>query len=200
MRVSGKTDQKLVSGYTRYIMNSMRWLLCFLFAFSLAFVDVIPPHAVVFAETEEERKARLEKELAAVEQQIAGQQVLVDTKRQERQSLERDLNLLDAEIRKARLGIQARSLAISDLGGQIEDKGAVIEELNNRLNRQRQSLGQLIRKTHEIDDYSLIEVMLSNENLSAFFEDLESFQSIKLSLNESVDILRAIRGLSLIHI
>lgn len=175
-------------------MNSMRWLLCFLFAFSLAFVDVIPPHAVVFAETEEERKARLEKELAAVEQQIAGQQVLVDTKRQERQSLERDLNLLDAEIRKARLGIQARSLAISDLGGQIEDKGAVIEELNNRLNRQRQSLGQLIRKTHEIDDYSLIEVMLSNENLSAFFEDLESFQSIKLSLNESVDILRAIRG------
>lgn len=173
-------------------MRASRLLLCFFFTLSLVAVDITP--LVAHAETEEERKARLEKELKVVEQQIAGQQVLVDTKRQERQSLERDLNLLDAEIRKAKLGIQARSIAISSLGDQIEDKGAVIQELNERVGRQRQSLGQLIRKTHEIDDYSLMEVMLGNENLSKFFEDLESFQSIKLSLNESVDILRAIRG------
>ncbi|MCA9363708.1 lytic murein transglycosylase [Candidatus Kaiserbacteria bacterium] len=148
----------------------------------------------VFAETEAQRKARLEKELENVERQILKQQVLVEDTRLERQSLERDLNLLDAQIKKAQLGIQARNLAIEQLGDQIEDKEGVIVILNERLARQRQSLGQLLRKTQEIDDYSMVEVLLSQEDLSGFFEDLESFTSIKQSLNESVDILKEIRA------
>jgi hypothetical protein len=149
---------------------------------------------IVFAqETEAERKARLERELQNVERQILRQQVLVEDKQLERQSLERDLDLLDAQIEKARLGIQARAVAIEQLGDQIGDKEAVIGELNSRLTRQRQSLGQLLRKTQEIDDYTLVEVMLGKENLSSFFEDLESFQSIKTSLNESVNLLKEIK-------
>jgi len=147
-----------------------------------------------YAETEEERKARLREELSKVEEKIEVQQKLVETKQQERQSLERDLDLLDAEISKAKLGIQARALTIDQLGDQIDDKAGVIEELNNRLAKQRQSLAQLLRKTEEIDDYSLVEVMLGNQNFSRFFDDVESFRSIKASLNESVDILKQIRG------
>jgi len=157
-------------------------------------VVVLSTAPFVFAETEEERKARLEAELQQVEQQIQAQQVLVESKQQERQSLERDLDLIDAEIQKARYGIQARLLTIEQLGDQIGNKEGVIQELTERLARQRQSLGQLLRKTHEIDDYSLMEVMLGTENFSGFFEDLESYRSIKASLNESVDILTEIRG------
>lgn len=150
--------------------------------------------SLVFAETEAERKARLEAELQNVERQILKQQVLVEDKQAERKSLERDVNILDTQIKKARLGIQARALAIEQLEDQIGDKEAVVNELNRRLDRQRQSLGQLLRKTQEIDDYSLVEVMLGKDNLSRFFEDLESFQSIKLSLSESFDLLKEIRG------
>lgn len=147
----------------------------------------------IYAETDAERKKRLEQELQNVERQILKQQVLVEDKQLERQSLERDLDILDAQIEKALLGIQARGVAIEQLGDQIEDKAAVVDELNNRLDKQRQSLGQLLRKTQEIDDYSLVEVMLGNKNLSRFFEDLESFQSIKSSLNESLSILTDIK-------
>jgi peptidoglycan hydrolase CwlO-like protein len=151
--------------------------------------------AVVFsAETEAERKARLEAALQEVEAQIETQQVLVESKQQERQSLERDINLLDAEIEKAKLGIQARAYTIEQLSDQIDDKEGVIAELNDRLRRQRQSLAQLLRNTQEIDDYTLAEILLSNENFSYFFDDLERFQSIKEKLNESVGILRQIRG------
>ncbi|MCD5381950.1 MAG: lytic murein transglycosylase [Candidatus Pacebacteria bacterium] len=147
----------------------------------------------VYAETAEERKARLELELQNVERQILKQQVLVEDTTRERQSLERDVALLDAEIEKARLGIKARNVAIAQLGDQIVDKEGVIVELNDRLDKQRQSLAQLIRKTQEIDDYSLAEVILGKEKFSEFFEDLESFQSIKSSLNESVHLLKEIR-------
>ena len=147
----------------------------------------------VSAETDAERKVRLQNELEQVERQILKQQVLVEDKQLERQSLERDLDILDAQIKKAKLGIQARAVAIEQLGDQITDKSAVITELNGRLDRQRQSLGQLLRKTQEIDDFSLVEAVLSNDNLSAFFEDLESFQSIKSALNQSLDILTQIK-------
>lgn len=149
---------------------------------------------IAFAETEAERKARLQKELEQVEREILKQQVLVEDKQVERQSLERDLDILDAQIKKAQLGIQARNTAIAQLGDQIEDKEALVVELNSRMDRQRQSLGQLLRKTQEIDDFSLVEVLLSRENFSEFFEDLESFQSIKASLNDSVALLKEIKA------
>ncbi len=146
-----------------------------------------------FAETEAERKARLEKQLQQVEQQIIQQQQLVSSKQQERRSLERDLDLIDAEITQAELGIEARDLAIAQLSSQIGDKEAVIEILNDRLVKQRASLAELLRQTDSYDDYSLAEVFLSNENLSDFFADADRFASVKASLNESLSALHEIK-------
>jgi len=147
----------------------------------------------VWAETEAERRERLELQLQTVERQILQQKVLVDSKRQERQSLERDLNLIDAEITKAELGIEARELAIAELTSQIGDKAVVIDILTERLEKQRASLAELIRQTQAVDDYSLVEVMLSNDNFSEFFTDVESFRSVKSSLNDSLETLEEIK-------
>lgn len=169
----------------------MRFIRPVFFFISIAAI-VVP--SIVLAETEAERRARLEAELQNVERQILQQQVLVEDKQAERQSLERDVALLDAQIKKARLGIQARAVAIEQLEDQISDKEGVIGELNRRLDKQRDSLAQLIRKTQEVDDYSLIEILLGKKQFSYFFEDFESFHSIKVSLNESVDLLKDIKG------
>lgn len=171
----------------------MRGAIIIAIVFSVVFGSFYDS-SVVSAESEAERKARLELELQVVEREILQQQILVEDKQQERQSLERDLDILDAQIQKARLGIKARSVAISQLEQQIDDKEVVLEELSERLEKQRHSLGQLVRKTQEIDDFSMIEVFLGNQNFSTFFEDLENFQSIKASLSESVSILKEIKG------
>ena len=60
------------------------------FAVFLCFAVFLSAIPTVFAETDAERKARLETELRRVEAEIAAQQVLVDGKRGERRSLERD--------------------------------------------------------------------------------------------------------------
>ena len=162
------------------------------FVFCLLAILILP--MVVFAETEAERKARLEKELAEIEQQMLQTQVLVEDKQVERQSIERDVGLLEAEIRKAQLGIQARNVAIERLTDEIGEKETVIEILDERVIRQRESLADLLRKTQEVDDFTLVELMLSNQNFSEFFEDFESFRSINESLNESVAVLREIKS------
>ena len=102
----------------------------------LVFVLLVPPmHAG--AETDAERRKRLETELQNVERQILTQQRLVEDKQQERQSLERDIAIINSEITQAQLGIQARAVAIEQLSGQIGDKEVVLDILSEKLNRQQ---------------------------------------------------------------
>lgn len=147
----------------------------------------------VSAETDAERKVRLEAALQQVEQQITVQQQLVDTKKTQRVSLERDVTIIQGEINKAQLGIQARAIAIAQLSDQIGDKVVVLQILEERLMRQQQSLADLVRKSAAVDDFSLVEVLLSKKSFSEFFTDFARFQAIKESLNESMAVLDGIQ-------
>ncbi len=155
------------------------------------FGQVVP--TVAFAETDAERRARLEQELQKVEREILTQQRLVEDKQAERQSLERDINVIEGQINKAQLGIQARAIAIEQLSDQIGEKEVVLQILSERLTRQQQSLADLVRKSEVMDDYSLVEVLLSKKSLSEFMSDYTEYAAIKASLNESLGILHGIR-------
>jgi membrane-bound lytic murein transglycosylase B len=147
----------------------------------------------VVAETDAERRARLERELQMVEQQITAQQRLVSDTRNQRQSLERDIKVIEGEIRQAQLGIQARAIAINQLSDQISEKEAVLSILEQRLRRQHQSVANLLRKSAALDDISLVELFLANQSFSAFFSDMAQFQAVKRSLNKSVTVLQRIK-------
>jgi hypothetical protein len=156
-------------------------------------VVVFSQTLVVKAETDAERRARLERELQVVERQILTQQRLVEDKQLERRSLERDISIIEGQIKQAQLGIQARSLAISQILDQIDEKTITLSILEDKLRRQQASLADLIRKSAEMDDFSLVEVLLSRKNFSEFFSDVASYQAIKDSLSQSLSVLHTIR-------
>lgn len=147
----------------------------------------------VAAETDAERRARIEAQLQQIEMQMIQSQRQLESTQAERQSLERDLSILDTQITNAELGVQARALAISQLTEQIDDKVEVILILNERLEKQRRSIADLVRKTHEVDEFSMVEILLSNQNLSEFFNDFESFRDINNSLGDSLRALEEIK-------
>jgi len=144
--------------------------------------------------TVDSRKAQLENELSGLEKEIEAQRSILSAKQREKVSLERDVAILDAQIAEARLSIKARNLTIEKLGTDIESKEQIIGALSDKIGREKESLAQLIRKTNEIDSFSLVEVVLSNEDLSAFFVDLDSFDSIKASLQESFNIIETAKN------
>ena len=154
---------------------------------------LIPVPMTVSAETEDERRTRIENELMNVERQILTQQRLVEDKQVERQSLERDMAIIESEITQAQLGIQARAASIEQLSDQIGDKEVVLEVLAQKLDMQQDSLADLVRKSAFLEDYSLVEVMLSKKNFSDFFTDVATFETLKDSLNESLGVLHGIR-------
>ena len=149
---------------------------------------------VISAETETERRERLEKQLQQIEIQMIQSQRSLEDKQQKRQSLERDISILDGKIHRADLGLQARRVVIEQLNEQIGDKAEVIKILDRRLVKQSQSLADLLRKVHEVDDFSLVEVLLSNQDFSEFFTDFESLRSVNSSLGDSLRALRTIKN------
>lgn len=153
----------------------------FFFLFSIAYAQQVAPVGTLVAD----RRAELERNLATLEKEIEAQRVVLESKQRETVTLERDVAILTAKIEKARLSIRARTLVIERLRGDIGSKEGVIDNLNEKLQRDKDSLAQLIRKTNEIDGYTFAEVVLSNRELSEFFSDIDSFASIKQSLNAS---------------
>lgn len=135
------------------------------------------------------RRAQLEQELSAIEREIDAQRALLSEKQSERVSLERDVAILNAQIKEAQLSIRARDLSIQRLSDDIYGKERAIGSLNDKIIREKQSLGQIIRKTNQIDEYSTIEVILGNENLSDLFNDIDTFDTLKGALNDSFSII-----------
>ena len=131
------------------------------------------------------RRAQLEVDLATLEAQIEAQRTILEEKQRGSVSLERDIAIFDARIQSSELSIRARDISIRKLGTEIGGKETLIGDLSAKLEREKESLAELLRKTREMDSYSLAEVVLANKNISEFFADVDSFNAIKTALSES---------------
>ncbi len=131
------------------------------------------------------RRAELEQELKGLENQIAAQRQILDSKRRESASFQRDVDILNAQIKEAKLAIRARDLSIQKLSSDIGGKQKKIGQLDEKLEREKESLSQLLRKINELDSYSMTEFVLSDKTISDFFIDLDSFDSIQAELQKS---------------
>ena len=148
---------------------------------------------LAIGETMEERRLRLEQELAVIEQDIAQKRGVLSEKQKERTSLERDIAILDNQIGIAQQQIKYRDIAISKIRDDIGDKQTTITELDKKVARSSASLEQLLRRTREIDDTSLAEFVLA-DSLTDFFSDLDNFQTIQRALDASFDEIAMFRS------
>lgn len=131
------------------------------------------------------RRTALEQQLNQLEAEIKTQETFLQEKQQEHASLERDISILNANINKAKLSIKARTIEINNLTDDINSKTVTITSLGQKIDREMESLAELLRKTNEIDRYSLPEMVLANKTISDFFSDIESFNFISQSLQSS---------------
>lgn len=150
-----------------------------IFAFSLFFNST-----TLLAITQEEQEAIWRAELAQTEQDIAKWQSILNSTKANTASLQQEAAVLNAKIKQAQALIKKRNIAIEQLGKDINKKVTKIGELENKIEKGHESLAQLIRKTNEIDEFSLPEVMLGNKDISEFFADIDSFQTIKKELQD----------------
>mgnify|MGYP002278204794 CR=1 FL=1 len=131
------------------------------------------------------RRTQLQTQLSSLEKQINASQTTLDTLHSQHASLQRDINILDTKIKRARLQIRATRIAMEQLSSNITTHTETIGSLNDQLSKEQESLAQILRQTQVLDGYSAVDVALSSQNVSSFFKDLDAFSSIKRALAQS---------------
>jgi len=132
-------------------------------------------------------------ELSQIEAQLAD--LLDKQKQQQKQTgtLKGDVNYLTSQINALKAKITARALKIAQLKVDIKDKVNQIETLSEKIDREYESLAQLLRNTNDFDNKDFIYLIFSEDELSSFYNDIESFNSIKKAIKNSVDLINGIK-------
>lgn len=148
---------------------------------------------VSHAEVTPEERVKLEAELKVLEAEIAAKQKELDKQKGNSKTLSNEVSLLKNQIDKAKLNIKAKNLQITKISGQITSKSQEINTLEGKLDNQKESLAQLIRKTNELDNSNMIHLILSGKDLSDFYSDVDSISAIEKSLRSTVLSVRDIK-------
>jgi peptidoglycan hydrolase CwlO-like protein len=162
----------------------------------LSILIFLAPIGHIFALTDAEQEAEWRAELAQTEADIAKWQSVLDGTKANTASLQNEVKQLNAKIQQAKLFIKKKNIAIGQLDQDIAKKNANIKSLEQKIDDGHDSLAQLLRKTNEIDKYSLVEVMLGNKNISDFFSDIDTFQSVNKSLADLFVQIRQTKDLT----
>ena len=167
-------------------------------AFFIALLLAVPLPRFVFAQNNElqvveARKAQLEAELAVLEKEIAEKEALLNSQKTKSASLQRDIDIIKTKIGKAKLDIKSQNLIIEKLTGEINKRTSTIQNLSEKIIREKQSLAQLIRKTNELEKNNLVHLILASQTLSELYGDIDSFSSIKEAVKDSVDEIKNVK-------
>lgn len=140
-----------------------------------------------------EERAELERQLAEIEGQISANKAQLEVKQRERTSLERDVAVIDGQIQDAKLAIRQRDLIIKKLNDGIKDKESAITVLDGKVAAGQASVAQMIRRTREIDDISLVEIALGG-SLTDLFTEVDEFESVQRALDEAFETMAVARA------
>ncbi len=152
------------------------------------------PVALLAQELSPTERAALERQLADLEREMQRTQATIDSLSAQGASLQRDIAILDGEIKRAKLKVQTAEAEIRALAAGIVVHSRTIGSLSEKMIREQDSLAQILRKTDAIDDYTLVEAVLSGAEISDFFGDLDTFASIKQAMRTSFEELRATKA------
>lgn len=146
-----------------------------------------------FAQTENDLKAkideknneieRLEKEIKEYQENLGEIEVKSKTLKSEISRIEKETKNLNSQISLTEKRMQKKELEIGSLGMEISQKEILILE-------HKKTLAKSLRELNEVESQNLIEMLLSHDNLSEFFDIIENNQKLNSSIGKSVEILK----------
>ncbi len=175
----------------------MQWSALYrrVYVFGAVFFFMTLPHFsyAQSADAVVKRQAELQAELDATNKDIAYWAGILASKETETASISRDIAILTAKIAEAKATIKAKNIVIEQLGKDIGEKTTIITGLNQKLDRQTDSLSGLVRKANTLEKYSVVEFALSGKNLSGFLGDVDAIRAVEGALKVSFENIKETR-------
>lgn len=134
-----------------------------------------------------------EDEIKKLEEEIADYQNRLETVGSQKKTLQgaiAELNLtrskLTKDIQLTKKQIEQTNSAITDLNASIRQKEQMISE-NKRL------IGEIIHHINQNDSDTLIEILLGNDSVSSFLNELEDLERMQASIRDGIKSMERLR-------
>jgi len=128
----------------------------------------------------EEKSAQIEKDITKTEQ--------------EKKTLQNQVYILRNKIQNLEYQIYQSNLIIKDLGVQVEDTQSSIEKTSLKIRNSRYQLANILQCIYEEDQRSIIEILLSEKELSDFFDDLMALETLNSKNQELLVNIKSLKS------
>ncbi len=169
----------------------MKKITIFLLLFTLL---ISSSNISVFAQTDNEKeKARLEAELEKLEKEIAAANRNITATASEKQTLQHQINRLQGEINTLANQISRNRVVIQNLGLKIADTQGSIAITNQKIEKSREELAEMLRVLNAEGRTSVLEIILTEDNLSSAFTSINSLQTLSVETKNILDNVKALK-------
>lgn len=105
----------------------------------------------------------------------------------EKKTLQTQISALTKKIKDLDYQIYQSNLSIKSLGFQIKDTENSIVETEKEIDSQKEKIGMILRAVSEEDKKSLLEVLISSNTISDFFDNLVYLETLNVKNRELLD-------------
>lgn len=123
----------------------------------------------------------------------------IDIKRSEIASLKNQLDLLENQLTRVRVKIEITETEIKKNNFEQENIKLQINQKENKIKEQKDQLVEFIRLIHREDQRSYLEILLLNDSLAEFFDQIKYSESLQESLQKTLDKIQLIKDALLVQ-
>ncbi len=111
----------------------------------------------------------------------------------QKRSLANEIYYLKQKIKKLNWEIQQTSLMIKETSLQISETEKSIEKTKEKINLEKQRLVEILRAIDEAERKSLIEILVSEESLSSFFNNLIYLENLNKKSSQVLSMIKNLK-------
>src|SRR3989338_10127556 len=147
----------------------------------------------VYATVQDEIQER-NQQIEELQRQIEENQAQADAAGTKSKTLENEIARLNAEINQVQLEIRALNLSISKTTAEVQETEGQISDTEQQMTKHRNALAQYIKLAYENDQRSLTEILLNNESISDFFNELNNISATQDNLQLTIKDMKELKS------
>lgn len=135
-----------------------------------------------------------QQEKKALDEKLQQYQNLIAEKQKASASLTNELSLLQAQIEKTGLDIQALDFTIEEKNLEVQATQHAIDDKQKTIDTQQQSLGELVRTINRYDQKDPLELLIVHNSFSEVVNDIRATTSLEHRVTEALAELRTAKA------
>lgn len=147
---------------------------------------------LVFAQEECQTREECEVLLKQYEEKISQYETDISKTAQQKNTLQNQISALKSKINKLNAQITQSNVLIKDLSLQIKDTESSIVKTTDKIYSSKEKLAEILRSINQEDQTPLVEILLSEESISGFFDNIVALEALN---SQTQDLLANIKSL-----